>query len=109
MDTTRELFGATHERGLVALGDGAVAVRVPEGIVLAWDADAVMSARNDASSGSWKPSTSPSRLAPLRPDGIVKPAAAERSAEARSRRTRGWRCSTRLGNDIEPTGADAPE
>ena len=50
--------------------------------------------------------------APLRlalADGIVRPAAADRSADARSRRTRGWRCSTRLGSDIEPSGADAPE
>ena len=42
-------------------------------------------------------------------DGTSRPAAADRSAEATSRRTRGWRCSTRLGSVIDPSGADAPE
>ena len=43
------------------------------------------------------------------PVGDVIPAVADRSADATSRRTRGWRCSTRLGNVIEPTFAEAPE
>ena len=55
-------------------------------------------------------STSWSRGGPLRlPLGTAIPAVADRSAEATSRRTRGWRCSTRLGSVIEPTFAEAPE
>ena len=63
--------------------------------------------RNDASSGS--DSRSCPVAAACAAPGTVSPAAADRSADARSRRTRGCRCSTRLGNVIEPTGADAPE
>ena len=42
-------------------------------------------------------------------DGTSSPAAADRSADATSRRTRGLRCSTRFGSVIDPSGADAPE
>ncbi len=68
-----------------------------------------MAAHCSRSAGQFGVGVAGSTVVPARRDGTSSPAAADRSADARSRRTRGWRCSTRLGSDIDPSGADAPE
>lgn len=44
MENTRSVLGAIRDAGLVSLGDGAIAARVPGGLVLAWDAESVLAA-----------------------------------------------------------------